>query len=454
MAPLGPAARLSRFERAALGLLAFALIAFGIVVELRSALQKHRRTDFGVYARAGWAARTGADPYAIEDDRGWHYCYPPAFAAAMAPLADPPAGEPRIGYVPFAVSVAIWYLFGIACVAFAIDRFANAILPDEPRYSRRWWYARTGPFTVAVGAIGHTLARGQVNLLVVALVAGAFAELVRKRSFAAGLWLGAAVCIKVIPAFLALYFLMKRDRRGVLGIAAAIAIGFGIVPASVWGPDRAIDFNRKLFVSVLQPGTVGDGDQLRAVELTNATATDSQSFQSAIHNWIHADPFSRPSVASVETKLAHWLVGGLATLAILISFRKLESNPANDLIRLGALGTLMLHLSPVSHMHYYAFALPLVCGVWLKGMQDRPDRAAPAGMAFVALIFWGIATAIPLFDLPLFAAFRNYGAGLASTHVLLRAALAGPVQSRISGGWPSRSPRINDRAAALTLSAP
>lgn len=446
--------RLGRFERAALGLLALALVAFGIVVEIRSALQKHRRTDFGVYARAGWAARTGADPYSVEDDRGWHYCYPPAFAVAVAPLADPPAGEPRAGYLPFEVSVAIWYLFGIACVAYAVDRFARAILPDEPRYSRRWWYARTGPFTVVIGAIGHTLARGQVNLLVVALVAASFTELVRKRSFAAGLWLGAAACIKVIPAFLALHFLMNRDRRALAGLAAALVLGLGIVPAVVWGPARAVEFNRKLFVAVIQPGTVGAGDQTRAGELTNATATDSQSFQSAIHNGIHADRFSRPSVASNETRLAHWFLGGLVTLAVLISFRNWESNPANDLIRIGALGAVMLHLSPVSHMHYYAYALPLVCGVWLKGLRDRPDRSAPVGMAFVALVFWGIATALPLFDGPLADRLRAHGAGLAASYVLLRAALGRPAQSRISAGWPSRSPRINDRAAALTLSAP
>lgn len=442
---------MSRPERIAIGLLLAAVVAFGFVVELRSALQKHRRTDFGVYARAGWAARTGADPYAVEDDRGWHYCYPPPFAVAMVPFADPPAGEPRVGCPPFAVSVALWYLLGVACAWFAVDRFALVVMPDEPRGSRRWWYARNGPFTVALGAIGHTLARGQVNLLVVALVAAAFVELSRRRSFAAGLWLGAAACIKVIPALLALHFLMTRDRRALAGMGTALAFGLVALPAAVWGPERAYELNRQLLVAVLQPGTTGEGDRTRAVELTNATATDSQSFQAAIHNWLHPFAGNRPSDASPETRWAHWLLGGLSTAAILMVSRRLDPTPVDDLIRLGALAVAMLHLSPVSHLHYHAFALPLVCGVWLKGMSDG---VAPRGVEFAALVGWGTLTTVPLFDAPFADGMRGFGAGLAASYLLLRAAFDRPRQSRMIVGWPSSSPRKRETAAALTLSAP
>ncbi|MBX3401267.1 MAG: DUF2029 domain-containing protein [Gemmataceae bacterium] len=449
-----PNSRLNRLERAGLGLLVVTLVAFGVVVELRSALQKHRRTDFGVYARAGWAAREGLDPYAIEDDRGWHYCYPPPFAVAMIPLADPPTGAPRDFCLPFAVAVAIWYLVGIACTAFAVDRFARLALPDEPAFSRRWWYARTGPFLVAIGAVGHTLARGQVNLLVVACVAAAFRALVERRSFAAGLWIGAAAALKAIPGFLVLYFLAKRDVRGLVGVAASLAIGLVVVPTIVWGPREAVELNSRFLHSVLQPGATGTGDSTRGRELTNATATDSQSFQAAIHNWMHPIAATRPAAADPIARSGHWLLGGLVTAAILLAIRRLPSNPVDDLIRLGALGAVMLHLSPVSHMHYYAYALPLVCGVWLKGLHQAPGRVFPSGLVFAALATWGLLTTIPLFDTPWAASLRSHGAGLAATFVLLRVALAQPVQSRISAGWPSRSPRTSASAAVLMRSAP
>src|SRR5581483_5617340 len=137
-----PADRPRRWERAALAAMALGLLAFGGLVELRSAFQQTSKTDFGVYARAAWAVRAGADPYAVTDSNGWHYCYPPPPAILLAPLADPPPGEGRAGYLPFAASVALWYVFGVACIFWASHRMAAAVLPGEPAGSRRWWYAR------------------------------------------------------------------------------------------------------------------------------------------------------------------------------------------------------------------------------------------------------------------------------------------------------------------------
>jgi alpha-1,2-mannosyltransferase len=442
MASDGDTRQLNRLERALLGLLVVAVVGFGVVVELRSALQKHRRTDFGVYARAGWAARQGLDPYAIEDDRGWHFCYPAPFAVLLAPLADPPAGESRSLCLPFAVSVAVWYLLGVACAAFAVDRFARAALPGEPRWSRRWWYARTGPFLVALGAVGHTLARGQVNLLVVACVAAAFGALADRRSFAAGVWIGAAAALKAIPGFLALYFLAKRDIRGLVGVAGALLVGLLLVPAVVWGPGEAIELNRKFLALVLLPGATGNGDTTRGGELTNANATDSQSIQAVIHNWLHPFASNRPAVAAPLTRFAHWMLGGLATLAILAAARRRPSTPANNLLLLGALAVVMLHLSPVSHMHYLVYALPLVCGVWLKGLMESPDNVRPTGLTFAALVTWGLLTAAPLFDAPWADALRFHGGALAASYLLLRVAFGRP--GRL-GWYPPRPSELTSK---------
>ena len=41
-------------------------LVLGALVEVRSAFQERRKTDLGVYLRAAWAVRTGADPYAVK----------------------------------------------------------------------------------------------------------------------------------------------------------------------------------------------------------------------------------------------------------------------------------------------------------------------------------------------------------------------------------------------------
>lgn len=409
--------RLTRWDRVGLGLLVLGLVAFGVVVEIRSAFQSARKTDFGVYARAGWAIRGGWDIYEVFDDRGWHYCYPPPFAVLMVPLADPPTIlTDRTGYLPFAVSVGIWYVLSLAFAGYAAHAFAGAVLPDAVRGSRRWWYARTVPLLVCAGGIGFTLARGQVNTLVVALVAGMFAASVRGRTVAAGAWLAGAIALKVIPGLLLLYPVVRREWRAAIGLAAAGVVLFGVIPVAVWGIDGAVKANLRIVDTVLKPGTTGGGDQTRAKELTDATATDSQTIQAVIHNLRHPDRATRPAQADRATKLAHWGIGGFLTLlTAVVAWRRLGPAPGEQLVFLGCLNVLMLLVTPVSHMHYYAMAMPLVAGLWLRGLANRPDAvSAGAGTVWV-LVAWGVLTAVPLFPWELTSWMRDTGTGVFAT---------------------------------------
>src|SRR5262245_41116772 len=118
---------LSRWER--WGLLAFfaLLTAFGVIVEIRCVFMPNRQTDLGVDLRAAWAARVGENPYAIEDDNGWHFCYPPVVALALAPLADAPPGAERPLMLPWPALVPIWYLLSLASLFLAVHWIAGAL---------------------------------------------------------------------------------------------------------------------------------------------------------------------------------------------------------------------------------------------------------------------------------------------------------------------------------------
>src|SRR5947209_4175021 len=103
------AAALTPWER--LGLAAFfaLFVAFGGLVELRTALLSRRMGDLDCFLRAAWAVRSGADLYDVTDDNGFHYNYPPLLAVLATPLADPPAGAGRARLLPYPVSVGDWY---------------------------------------------------------------------------------------------------------------------------------------------------------------------------------------------------------------------------------------------------------------------------------------------------------------------------------------------------------
>lgn len=177
--------------------------------------------------------------------------------------------------------------------------------------------------------------------------------------------------------------------------------------------------NRKVIDLVIAPGATGGGDQTRAEELTNTTATDSQSFQSAIHFLRHLGE-ANPPAAEASTRLAHLAIGGALTLLVLAVVRKRPPvSPGDQLIFLGCLCVLMAHLTPVSHMHYYAYALPLVAGLWLRSLAERPGTAIADRRTFIILASWGIATAIPLFPGETMYALRVGGFGPLATMLLM-----------------------------------
>src|SRR5262249_26390921 len=133
---------LTRWHRLGLVALAGLVVAFGYLVVRRAAFQDRPMTDLQVYLRAAWAVRNGADPNTISDDNNWHYHSRLLLPLAMAPLADAPPGADRAGLLPFGVSAALWYAFGVACLCFAVHRLASALeetaAGPAPRGGRRW----------------------------------------------------------------------------------------------------------------------------------------------------------------------------------------------------------------------------------------------------------------------------------------------------------------------------
>jgi alpha-1,2-mannosyltransferase len=391
--------RFSRLEYLGLVLVALLMLVFGVLVVVRSAFQIDRKTDFGVYARAGYAVRAGLDLYEVCDNRGWHYCYPPTFAILMAPLADPyPWDSHPEKYLAFGTSVSIWFLLNVGILIYSAHIVASYGLPDAQTWSRRWWYARLIPVYLCLGGLGYTLSRGQVNILLLGIVALTYVAAVRGKKWLSGFWFSAAVALKVIPGLLVLFPLVRRDWRMILGGVLGGLFWLGALPSLVWGVPEAWKLNLQMVHVVLTPGATGGGDQTREKELTGAVATDSQSFQSVFHVWQYPDRASRPREVAKHTRLAHWLLGGLMILvSMIVAWRNQTNTPASQLVYLGLLCVLMLLLTPVSHMHYYAMAWPLVAGLWYLSLSQRPGQILADRLTCVALLAWCILTSLPLF---------------------------------------------------------
>ena len=402
----GPATnRLSPWERAGLYCLVTVVLIFGAVTELRSAFLHRRMGDAGVFFRAAWAVKSGADIYDVSDDNHWHFNYPPLFAILMTPLADAPPNESQAGQLPFWASIGIWYAFNIGCLILAVHLLAGALeatssredVRRQPAYCRRWWYLRLLPILVCLPPVGLSLMRGQVNMVLLLLLAGLAASSLRGRSSSAGLWLAGAICLKVIPAFLLLFPLWRRDRRALLYCGYGLFAGLVVVPVLALGPTRTVESYRSFYEGVLAPGLGGPTHPTRARELLDITATASQSFQATIHNTLHPHRWYRPNHATEFVIWTGRVIGMAFTAFTLIAYGWRQKRDGLDgLVLLGCLVLCMLLLSPICHLHYFTLSILLIMGLTLAEWENRSDLRISLGLGLL-LVINVIANALPNF---------------------------------------------------------
>jgi hypothetical protein len=389
---------LRRWERGAVALLLLTLVLFGALVEYRSAFMRRRMGDLGCYLRAAWAVRAGVDMYGVVDDNIWHYNYPPLYAILMTPLADPPAGVDHAGFVPYEVSVGVVYVFNVLCLVIGVHVLASALekasadpaVRELPRWRRCWWLLRTLPVLACLPPIGHTLMRGQANLLLLALICGLTAGLMRGRSLLAGLCLAGAICLKIFPAFLLLVPLWRRDWRCLGGCAVGLIVGLVLIPLAALGPRMFVTEYRELTKVLVGPALGLGEDQTRAEELINVTATDNQSFVAVLHNTLHLDRDTRPNEAPPWEKRTAWLLGGTFTLLTLAAaYRRRTDSGMSVAFFVGSMAVVMMLTSPVCHTHYFVLSAPLVMALVARSWERRPRRLgrfAGLGAGLVALV--------------------------------------------------------------------
>ena len=231
--------------------------------------------------------------------------------------------------------------------------------------------------------------------------------------------MAAAICVKVIPAFLILFPLARRDGRALGGLLTGLLIGLFLVPSAVWGMRGSLELHRKMATEILFPGILGAGNASRDAELLAMTGVNNHSIRGAAHNLQYWDTVPRPPRASSETKLIHLSLSLLLTFVVLWrqGWRR-GDDAVRSLLFLGSLLAVMIAVSPVSHRHYYCFLLPLVLALLAVDRRNnlRPSRALVASLVVTAGV-------LVLSDLPIWRGHQQAGLNLVCIAVLLPIAL-------------------------------
>ena len=330
----------------------------------------------------------------------------------------------RSGYLPYGVSIAIWYVLSVIALVLAVHllaetlerSFSGPLAKIPPRYCWRWRIFRVIPILVCLPSIGRTLSRGQVNLFLVLLFCGIGIFVAKKRNMLAGVCVAIAASVKLFPAYLGLYALLRRDWKFVAGCFAGAFVCLVLVPLVFMGPSRTEACYQKFFTVLLGPALTGSGDQSRAQELLNATGTDSQSFMVVIHNTLH--PWDRPPQAAPWVRRTHWILSFLITVTTLWFGRRARNGDTiYNVVFLGTLILAMVPISPVAHTHYFVFALPLVMG--LTAYSWEKNQAPVLGRGYLILFAVHIlANVLSMPQTTLGFLFRSLGLSLYGTLIL------------------------------------
>jgi len=302
------------------------------------------------------------------------------FLSLDGAFADPPPWvKTDEFYLPYSVSVGLWYAMSVGFAMWAVFMLARAVLPDAVPERGAGGMPRPFHFTSA-------LAESVFRWAAARSICCSWRCLPRHRD------------CRTWPAN-SVRALARHGHRIQVdpGISCCCSPSCGETGvreseswrpwSSVWERSRSRCSDRRkamaqheFFVKThFSRAATGEGDHPMGKDLTETTATDSQSFVAAMHHIRHRDlpREDRPTNAAKDIRLVHWAISGALTLITLyVAWRRLTPEPKDQLVFFGCLCALLMVVSPISHMHYYAMVLPLVSALWLRSLHERPGAIA------------------------------------------------------------------------------
>ncbi|TLF81308.1 DUF2029 domain-containing protein [Nocardia cyriacigeorgica] len=305
--------------------------------------------DLEVYRIGIDTLRDGGDMYGDLPETsfgiGLPFIYPPFAALALSPFALLPWGAAVVGY--FTVSVA--------ALALTLFLVARRMWPSQRGLG--WWAAATAlPLTLLLEPTVSTLDFGQVNLILMGLVAADC--LPEKTKWPRGVLVGIAAAIKLTPAAFVLYFLVRKDYKAAITAAATGATVTAL--AFVVLPRESFDY------------WFGGGNMSG---LSGSVFHTNQSIQGVL---------ARFGISGIAFT-ALWLVLAAVALAVVYAImRKVADVPP---LALFANALLALLVSPISWSHHWVWVAPGLL-VMVAYAGRLPRNAAIACYLSTIAIAW------------------------------------------------------------------
>jgi alpha-1,2-mannosyltransferase len=337
------------------------VVAVVVLLKVRAMPLPHIDVDLYRVAVKEWL--DGGDVYGkLPPTRsGWSipYIYPPFALVALYPLAA----------VPWGVAVTGWFTLSLLALAATLYVVVRRSWPDGGPRGALVVALLVLPFaTVLVNPVRETLGIGQINLILMGLVA--VDCLAERPRWPRGLLLGLALAIKVAPAAFLVFLLLRKDVRAVLTslatAAVATLVGFAVMPGTSW------DY----WTGGLAP--------VRA--LGGVPTAANQNLRAVLAR------FDVPAAQAVAVVLA-LLVAAVTILARWWALRRRD--PALALM-LNALGALLV--APIAWTHHWVWIAPALVVLAARGLRGHGAGWLVAAVATFAVFCYGWYERLPMLE--------------------------------------------------------
>ncbi|HEX6499499.1 MAG TPA: glycosyltransferase 87 family protein [Micromonosporaceae bacterium] len=264
------------------------------------------------------------------------FTYPPFAAFTMTPMA----------LVPWPVAIVISVVATTLATLFVLDRF---VAPVARRYrGNRWfWLAVTACFVAVFEPMRETMLFGQVNMLLVALVAVDLLMLLPRGSRFTGVGIGLATAVKLTPGIFIVYLAITRRWRAAL--VASVTTGIATLATAAVAPDTAREF---------WTDALWDTDRVGSLAFVS-----NQSLEGFVARLDPADP-SR----------VLWLALVVAVFALWVWRVRRTAAAGDEFAGLALTGVVGCLLSPVTWVHHLVWVLPALLLVADRGLAATGRR--------------------------------------------------------------------------------
>ena len=320
------------------------LLALGGLYALVNAfIGVHSGGDFVFHLRLAERLLQGQPLYA-DFDGSIGLPWPPFAIVTLVPFA-------LLARLSLPLTKAVWAIGNVALFGWCLVR--------GYRHAGRWT-----PVVLAVAAVAQPLQSNfqhlNINLVLLALVVLAIADLEHGREMRAALWIGVATALKGYPGAIFLYFLARgRWRPLAAGVTAAVGLTFlVVVPAGFAG-------------AAIVPGYVH----------LALTAQSTQALAGQSIGGLVARLGGNEATAVILDLLA------VAGVAAMLWRGRAASEP---MYQVGMTAVLAVLLAPLDRLHYYVLAFPAWTDTFSRPAPPRGRAVWFTALAVGALLTSGM----------------------------------------------------------------